>query len=187
VDVLKKASMEVGVNFLVVTIICIALLGIGIFLMSKFVKLSEGQLGDVEEANQQKLSRLLSTGRVAMIPSIAYISRGETAKFNLGITNELDRESDFAIYVMPRSSPPDAYEATEIIYSRVASNIKNNMNNYWLIGIKIPKANPKGTYIFNVYVCKDTPCTNCCFESPGYNQDGTDKYGELQQIQVNVR
>jgi hypothetical protein len=187
VNVLKKASIEVGVNFLVVTIICLALLGIGIYLMSKFVILGQEQLGKVDEANQQRLIKLLSTGRVAVIPSIAYINRGETAKFSLGISNELGYDSYFAIYVMPRSIPPDATVPPEIQYSHEATNIKNNMNNFMLVGIKIPKADPKGTYVFNIYVCKDS-CRDCCYEDPSYTDPySTDKYGELQQVQINVK
>lgn len=176
--------MEVGVNFLVVTIICLALLGIGIFLMSKFTAISEKQLGEVDEANQQKLIRLLSTGRVALIPSVEYINKGETAKFSLGVTNELGAESYFSIFVEERSRPIDAYENVIPQYSQTAVYLKNNMNNYWLIAIKIPRANPKGTYIFNVYVCREANC----YKDPAYNDPYyTDKYGELQQIQINVR
>ena len=152
-NVLKKASIEVGVNFLVVTIICLALLGIGIFLMSKFVIISQEQLGDVDDANQQRLIKLLSTGRVAVIPSVAYINRGETAKFSLGLSNEIGYDSYFAIYVMQRSVPPTITVEPKVQYTREATNIKNNMNSFMLIGITIPKADPKGTYIYNIYVC----------------------------------
>ncbi len=186
-NVLKKASIEVGVNFLVVTIICLALLGIGIFLMSKFVIISQEQLGDVDDANQQRLIKLLSAGaQVTTIPSIAYINRGETAKFSLGLSNELGYDSYFAIYVMQRSVPPGITVNPEVQFTREATNIKNNMNSFMLIGIKIPKEDPKGTYIYNIYVCKDS-CRDCCSDWPAYNADGTDKYGELQQVQINVR
>ena len=182
-NVLKKASIEVGVNFLVVTIICIALLGIGIFLMSKFVILGQEQLGKVDEANQERLIKLLSTGRIAVIPSIGYINRGETAKFYLGISNELGYDSDFSIYVMPRIIPPSANDYDiKMQYVLSATNIKNNMKSFMLIGITIPNNEPKGTYVFNIYVCKLSSCYPYLITDPD-----TDKYGELQQVQVNVR
>jgi len=183
VNVLKKASIEVGVNFLVVTIICLALLGIGIFLMSKFVIISQKQLGDVDDANQQRLIKLLSAGaQVTTIPSIAYINRGETAKFYLGISNELGVDSNFTIFVMKRSVPPTAAYEPIVQYSQQPIFIKNNMNSFWLIGIKVPKEDPKGTYIYNIYVCKLSSCYPYLITDPD-----TDKYGELQQVQVNVR
>lgn len=176
--------MEVGVNFLVVTIICIMLLGIGIMLMNKFIKIGQDQLKSVNEANQKELIRLMSTGegtQVALIPSIAYINKGERAIFSLGINNELGSESSFSIAVEPRdiyAVPPD----TSILYSADTLTIKNNMNGFLPIVIRMPKNTAKGSYIFNVYVCKIWYCN-----SGMYMSSDDYKYGEMQHIQINVK
>jgi hypothetical protein len=187
--------MEVGVNFLVVTIICIMLLGIGIMLMNKFIKIGQEQVGKVNEANQRALIDLMSTGehsQVALIPSIAYVSRGELAQFSLGINNELGEERDFSIVVEPRdiNSPPfSSFDTTKItrLYSDQSMKIKNNEKGFFQIVIKMPKEADKGSYIFNVYVCKQWRCSRYDYENdPGDNVIDY-QYGELLHLQVNVK
>ena len=178
----RKASFQLGVNFLVVLIICIVLLGIGIKLIPTLLVQANNQQNDMEQEMRQKLMDLLDDGAlVTAYPDRDTVSRGETAKFGLGVRNELGTDQYFMFKVErdADNSPPCT---PKIIRTPNEFLIKNNAQDYKLIAIEIPKDCQRGTpsspQIFNIYVCNTT--NSCYKESP-------DRYGDLQKIYVYLK
>lgn len=175
---MKKASIQLSINFIVVLIICLVLLGIGIKLIGGFITGATKMKEDVDEYHKRQLIRALDEGDlVATYPNVVTIQKGQHADFSLVISNELGREQDFSIYVKDVSSIPG--EPPEILYERAPFNIKNNEHYFTPVRIIIEKASGSGAHLFNIYVCKTEPCLDTTPKQ--------DKYGSLQKIQVNVR
>jgi hypothetical protein len=172
---MKKASIQLSVNFLVVMIICIALLGIGIKLMSTFISGAEKMRKDVDEYQKDQLIKTMNDGSlVAAFPVKHTINRGANADFALGIANELGEEKTFSIFMKQASTNEGS--PVQMLYVRASFTVKNNEQFFTPIRIIIPKDAVSGTYIFNVYVCKGEGCI-----------DGSpEQYGDLQKLYVNV-
>lgn len=175
---MKKASIELSVNFIVVMIISIVLLGIGIKLMADFVNKAHSMEIQVSEQNKEQMRKLLYDGSlVSSYPSSVTLNRGEYADFGIGIYNKLGSDQTFSISVdrndlSSADSPTLNYRAGRPI------PIKNN-ELYTDIGIRITvqKNTPsKTTYIYNVYVCNETHC----------QQYSDYRYGDLQKLYINV-
>jgi hypothetical protein len=172
---MSKASIQLSINFLVVMIICIVLLGIGIKLMSTFISGAEKMQKEVDNYHKEQLRKAMNEGAmVAAFPVKLTINRGDNADFSIGIANELGQEQVFSLFMNQTSintgSPP------KILYLRSSFTIKNNEQYFTPVRIIIPKDATHGTYIFNVYVCKGETCID---SSP-------DRYGDLQKLYVNV-
>ncbi|MBN2053248.1 hypothetical protein JW756_07120 [Candidatus Woesearchaeota archaeon] len=177
---MKKASMELSVNFLVVIIISLILLGIGIFLVNKFLILSTKLPSAVSEQQKTMLRQALSEGAlVAAYPSILTVSRGSSADFGIGINNELDQRNTFSIYLSDQNCNPAMPIEFGKLYLPGPHDIKNNAYDYIPIRINVPKKATKGTCMFMVYVCK----TETCDENPTPEV----RYGDVQTLQVNVK
>lgn len=172
----KKASMELSVNFLVVMIICLLLLGVGIFLVTKGISVSERWNKDVDEGQKRQVLNLMSNGGlVFVVPTQVTIDRGDKYAFTLGISNELGKESQFSFTVAQENQ---LLRGTPVIYFiGDAVKVKNNDHHFWPIMIEMPKEAEKGTFIFNIYVCNDVNC----------KPSSAKRYGEMQQILINVR
>jgi len=175
----KKASFELSVNFLVVLIICIVLLGIGIKLITTLLGGVDNEQGRMNQYMEERLMEVLDDGAlVAAYPDRDSVSKGEAAKFGLGIRNELGTDQYFMFEVVrdetnsPACAPKISSMPKEFL-------IKNNAKQFQLIAITIPKdcqrGSPSSPQIFNIYVCNTT--VTCYKESP-------DRYGDLQKVYV---
>jgi hypothetical protein len=178
----KKASMELSVNFLVVMIICLALLGIGIFLMTSFIGISTKLPKSVDAQQKAMLEQALNEGAlVAAFPSIATVDRGSPADFGIGISNELGQKNSFSISVGDGKCNPTmpVLEDFKKLYIAGPYSIENKAYRDVPVRIIVPRSAQKGTCVFTVYVCK----TDSCSESSPI----ADRYGDLQTLQVNVK
>ncbi|MBU1199628.1 MAG: hypothetical protein KKF46_03125 [Nanoarchaeota archaeon] len=176
----KKASFQLSVNFIVVMIICIMLLGIGIGLMKKFIDVGGGLEKEVSEEHKRSLMNALEGGAlVSVYPARYPLNRGDDAKFSVGINNELGRTSDFSIYILPHPNNPSGAEPPKVLYIQDSMTLKNNQQDYQIIKIKIPKSASPGTHIFTLYACNATIC--------GADPNIYNHYGSLQKLYVNVR
>jgi hypothetical protein len=175
---MKKASIELSVNFIVVMIISVVLLGIGIKLMADFVNKAHNMEIKVSEYNKEQMRKLLYDGSlVSSYPSSVTLNRGEYTDFGIGIYNQLGSDQTFSISIdrvdiSSGDNPTLDYRRGRPI------PIKNN-ELYTDIGIRItaPKNSPpKTTYIYNVYVCNSTSC----------GKEFPYRYGDLQKLYINV-
>ena len=178
---MRKASIQLSVNFLVVMIICLVLLGIGFKLISDFVKTGENLEKGMSDYKKSQLQRILSSGAlVASYPRTITISRGDTADFSLGISNELGKDESFVIKVEEYPNNPVTPEPIKTLYFPGPYPIKNNEQTFTIIRIMTPKNTFHGTYIFDVYVCNTTIPGEC-------SRYYTHRYGEIQKLQVDVK
>ena len=175
---MKKASIELSVNFIVVMIISIVLLGIGVKLMADFINKAHNMEIQVSEQNKEQMRKILYDGSlVSSYPSSVTLNRGEYADFGIGIYNKLGSDQTFSISI-DKVAPESGPEPTLDYRRGRPIPIKNN-ELYTDIGIRItvPKSTPpKTTYIYNVYVCNSTSCGK---EFPYL-------YGDLQKLYLNV-
>jgi len=176
----RRGSIELSVNFLVVIIISIILLGFGIQLMAKFMKGADVMRKNVGEQEQDMLKGILSTGsRVALIPSISDAERGGYANFDLGISNELGEQKSFVVKMEIDQRTPSTIK---ILYIPGPYVIKNNAQHFVPITLKVPKETAHGTYLFYLYVCNFTDAVGDCY------RDCPDcRYGLMQKPQINVK
>ena len=176
----RRGSIELSVNFLVVIIISIILLGVGITLMTKFVIISDDLRENVGEQEQELLKAALSAGsRVALVPSIRDAERGGYADFDLGISNELGQSQSFIVKLDNDTRTPSTIKTN--LYEKGPHVIKNNEQDFVPIRLKIPKETPHGTYLFYLYVCNTTNVNDCTLAYPER------RYGLMQKPQINVK
>ena len=174
----KKASIQLSVNFLVVMIICIVLLGIGIKLISDFSTGATTAKENVDEYHKRMLSKELTRGSlVASYPNSVTVRRGKYSDFGVGVSNELGETKNFSIFVEEDSYNPLNTEEIKLLYLPGPKTIKNNMQDFFNVRIIVPKETQRGSYIFNAYVCKTDDCE--------YRTDLT-SYGTMQKLQVDV-
>jgi len=177
---MKKASMELSVNFLVVMIVSLVLLGIGVALMAKFLILGEKMPAAVNEQQKTMLEQALNEGAlIAAFPSILTVARGGKADFGIGINNELGVDNSFSIFVSEGNCKPDMPEQLKKLYVAGPHDINNNAHDYVPVRITVPRSATKGTCVFTVYVCKTGSCSATSLS--------TDRYGDLQTLQLNVK
>ncbi len=181
---MKRATIQLGINFLVVLIICIVLLGIGIKLIGDFISSADKMKKDVDDYHKRQLERVMSEGTlVATYPGVVTINRGDHAGFSLSISNELGYDNNFSLRVErvdilggvdPEVLYERGYDPPNYIFN---IKIKNNEQYFTPIRITIPRNGETGTYIFDVYVYIKN-VTNLLVPI---------RYGDIQKLHVNVR
>jgi hypothetical protein len=183
---MKKASMELSVNFLVVMILSIVLIGVGIAIMMQGQKATTNFQDKVSAEQQRQIQQALDDGSLVFVyPTKGTINRGEYFVFSLGMRNELDSEEGKISFCFEVSSDitnreignirdPDIY----YYYKNKPLVIKSNDQIFTPIRIIIPKDFKRGSYLFNVDVK-----ANC--DSAGDGSDAS-KYGDRQKLQINV-
>lgn len=178
----RKASIQLGVNFIVVMIISIILLGIGIKLISMFWVKSEEVKKNVDKYMQEKLEAMLNQGSlVAAYPNKVSVSRNKYAQLGVGIRNELGEDASFAILVeRDETNSKICNQEPSLLYDRGSFVIRNNERAYRLIAINLPSGCDRGVHIFNIYVCKALS-----YESLGEcYRDSSQRYGDLEKVFV---
>jgi hypothetical protein len=175
---MKKGSLEVGVNFLVVMIVCVILLGGGIWLAVKGIGGATTIQNSVTEMQRAEILRALDNGAQTYVyPSENTVAKGVNADFAIGIYNTLDDQKDFFMTVVP--SPLNLASSVDVrsLPQDRPMPIKNTATFITPIKVIVPKATQKGQYIFTVYICKEAQCA----------PDFSNQYGEIQKIYVNVK
>lgn len=96
---MKKASLNLSINAIVVLIMAVALLGLGLgFLRNMFSNL-EGQIGDISKDTEQRMVQGLeeSDERLALDKTKFEIKQGKTGETYLGLRNELSGKETFVV------------------------------------------------------------------------------------------
>lgn len=181
---MRRASFQLSVNFLVILIICLVLLGIGIRLINMFISSSEKMKYEVDEHHKRELERIMLSrgGVVATYPTTATVNRGDHADFALAISNEKGFDNNFSVNINKINFVPDGM--SKVLWLRGPYFIKNNEQHFTTIRIIINKNASNGTHIFNVYVYNTTKYNalgEVVFIQP-ISREGT-----IQKLHVNVR
>ena len=163
---MNKRAVELSINFLVVVIISIVVLGLGLNLLYKLyggaVEIRDVSLEDIDK----QIGNLICEGTESACigKDSQTVKRGELGIFGLKILNLVGNNMDFEITAKKgKFIKKDGSEGTfssDIICLPTCGTprtetILNHKEKDIAIGIKPGKNAPSGTYIFNVNVCSD--------------------------------
>lgn len=163
----KKAAINLSVEFLVVIVISLVILGMGVTLLYKFLGGAEDIKAELDKKTEDELRRLLiDEGKKVALPlHLAELSPGERHIFGLGILNVENEEKSFFMRVegvkaADQENHPFVLELREVetwlLYSQLAINLKKGENHFEPLMVEVPKKDvKKGTYIFDLVVRKD--------------------------------
>lgn len=211
---MNKKGIELTVNFIVVLIIGIAMLGGALMLTSKLFSQAEKYKATVDVNTQNEIRKLItdSDDLVVIYPSRKIISRTKSYNFGIGVQNTIEgRDSAKFALAVTLSSAVDK-ENNEICKAPYGNGIFDcgNITNEWIVlgstldikkneietfamPVTVEKKAPSGLYIFNVCVCYDYNLGSPeCKDSQGrYAQcePGTtivNSYGNINKIYVQV-
>ncbi|MFH1850137.1 MAG: hypothetical protein ABH879_08225 [archaeon] len=188
----NKKGLELSINFLVVLILTIVVLGFGIFFVRKLMGGAEEIRTSLDDQTMARIEALLNDGSRVAIPFVKKeTSPGKPAIFGVGILNVVgdDRfrtEAKFsAAYRDDKSkicksgstggcgSDPDGW----ILMDKSEKLIINNENAKYVVAITPPGGTPKGTYIFDIKVK---------YWNDGLALPGWDDYSSMNKVFVKV-
>lgn len=161
---MNKKAIELSVNFLVIIILSIVIVGFSSYILISVVT----KAGDLSRMTQQDLDKRIESlhcsGKVCIAVNYKQMERGEFSVFGLKIFNNL-QEQEFK--VITTSTQEQTLYFQPIQYN---VTIKGNEEKRIGIGFEIPKSAVSGIYIFNIIV-----------------KDQNEKqYGNPQQIRIKV-
>ena len=176
---MNKKAFELSINFIVILIISIVIFGFGI----KFVYDLMNQANEIKDITEKEINAQLenilcdSSERICIGTSTKEIRPNKVGVFTVGILNTGD-ESEF--YIDVKESDSDDIPQIGKKYWMLKNELTLDPNEQEKVGIavQIPGGTKKGTYVLNVYVCKD--------ESISCEKDSTKRYGTTQKIYVVV-
>jgi len=179
----KKASMELSVNFLVVMILCLVLLGVGITLVVKGGQSGEELFNNINQAHQDRISRDLANGKLFSIyPTTQTVNRGDPSEFSFGIRNELESDQPTKFCLSITKDPNQLLNDGDILFDPGSYNVKSKDLRFSKFMITMPKETSKGSYLFNVRV-RTSEFDDC---KSAFEVDGDPNYGYLK-IQLNIK
>lgn len=159
---LNKRGIALTVNFIVILIIAIVVLGFGIFFARSLFTGAEDIRENLDEQTRIEIEQLLNDGsRVAIPFTQQETSKNKPAYFGIGILNILPGEQQFTIRVEhgpgyridkseicdPCTNMMGVLPSVEITYT-----IEPNKQQKHLLAIMPNDRAERGTYVFNVRV-----------------------------------
>ncbi len=95
----KKAAIELSMNFLVVIIISIVIVGLGMILFFNLKGNAEDYKDTIDQQTQEQLKALMLNNnyKVAVYPNQLTIDNGKGEMVGLGIKNEFNEKREFTI------------------------------------------------------------------------------------------
>jgi hypothetical protein len=187
---MKRGAIELSVNFVIVSIISIVLIGMGMFLIIKGNQAMTVEYGKVKAFHESQIRDALARNGdpVMVYPNTITVKQGEDQIFTVGINNELGEDKWFCVY--PANLCGGVPGCIDLLEGDYVMDIKNTETGFYPVKIITDKAVAKKSYIINVCVFNTTDptgvaCVPSACPSPGNGQ--TNLYGDLQKIIVNVR
>ena len=173
----QKAAIALSVNFLVIIIIAIAILGLSTVLFSDvFFKVQEVDV-ELKQQYKEEIWRLLDTGGVVVAPlNTKEVPRGDSATFGVGVRNILETKKAFTVVIEPDNVGECESNVDWLRVSRSAfigdqaktiRSIEPNEREIVAIGVELPKGIKSCTYVFDVSV-----------------KVGNQDYGTMQKLYV---
>lgn len=148
----KKAAIALSVNFIVIIIIAIVILGLSMVLFADvFNKVQEADV-QLQKQYEEEIWRLLDSGGVVVAPlNTQEISRGELAKFGIGVRNILETQ-DFSMDVDAQTVNDCIAQDDWLRLARPTREIDTNKQEIFVIGFDVPRSIMACTYVYNVKV-----------------------------------
>jgi hypothetical protein len=163
----NKKAIELSVNFLVIIIISIAMLGMAVLFFNRLMAGANSIQTSYDQQTEQELEALLISGKKVAIPfTRKEVSPGSSVVFGLGILSLGDTKYTIKVvcskYINEEGTTSDCPIDLPATYPEERT-LKNNEPAKIPIAIAIPKNTNVGTYVYNVCVCK---CDGCCADCP---------------------
>lgn len=181
---MNKRAIELSVNFLVILILSIAILGFGVLfaknLIESSIKFSEQVSGQIQSDIRNLLS---SNERVQMIKD-SYEDYDYFDRYAVGILNVNNHGPYFYLGIEPALALDSSGASTantlisdpdNLLYRDEYLQISNNDKEVWGIGIKIPETTAPGQYGMRVWVCEHS---NNVDPLPKCDQNSNETYWE---------
>ncbi len=188
----KKGAIGLSINFIVIVVISLVILGLGIAFLYQLVGGAKETKAILDSKTQSQLERLLvDEGKKVALPShSASVYPGDFKSFAIGVLN-ID-ETDFGKTFNLDVKLSKAFDSSDkeisnsgadswLIFDKGPYTIEENDNKIIPIGINVPKTAKKGTYIFNAEV----KCT--CVSSECTSNKGCTPYDSIKKFTVVVK
>jgi len=167
----KKKGMELSINFLVIIILSLVMLGLGINLLVKVIwPASEDLIPKVtDEIDARLKTMLVANQRLAVYPSHLEVNRKQSDRFSLGILNTDPSRPFFVVNVACKRFIDSAGNTfacdsanLRLLYNGAQKKIENNDKVTQGIGIEVKPGAPSGNYELEVSVCSGNPTISSC-------------------------
>ncbi|MBS1266711.1 MAG: hypothetical protein MAG795_00680 [Candidatus Woesearchaeota archaeon] len=154
---MKKASVSLSVNFLVMMIVGISVLSLGIILVKKMEVQANKWTDDVSKETENQIRDLLDTGDIVVAPiNVREVQRGkDIAKFAVGIRNIQSDANNFIIEVESTGVNGCLSNSDWVLLAtrwKEGNTIDRHESVFAKIGVKVPKNKKSCKYVFNVRV-----------------------------------
>lgn len=175
---MKKGAIELSLNFIIIMIISIAVFAFGVYFLKQIMSHAENTVLVWDKRTESMIEDMLDNGGKIAIPFNSKTApRGEMTTYGIGILNMLDEniENNFALlfrynkYVnnddpdqgLPAEFDPNTWPAFSEQalpfengngWKKLIKPIQNNKQEKFLMGVKVPKDAPSGTYIYDLNI-----------------------------------
>jgi len=193
----NRRGMQLSVNFVVMLILAITIFAFGIAFLNKLFPRVHEYRGYLDEQTEAQLESLLSQGQRVAIPiTNKRIKAGDAAVFGVGLLNIDPEDTHFYFRITVENGYAFDSNEEQIANSFHAPlytpehELKNNQNKKITVVLPSAKNTRKGTYVFNVYVCRqESSFENCHADSKYTPSDGPEKpnhYDRVRKLYVEV-
>jgi len=162
-----KKGIELSINFLVVIILGLAMLGMAVLFFTKFFAGARTIQASYDQQTEEELNAMLIAGKKVAIPFTRIeVKPGETAVFGLGILSIIPAQTDFGIlvkcdmFVREDGTVDGSCPLAESALYPDSKTLQNNEHVSIPIAISTNKDADAGTYVYDLCVCKDM-CSDC--------------------------
>ena len=201
----KRGAIQLSTNFIVMLILTIVVFAFGIVMISRIFSFAEDERLRLDQQTESMIEGALDRGERVFIPrERRTVPAGDTKVFGMGILNVLGTGQDkFGILVKfheaydgdtricsdpcPTAMNNALLSATETTTPNgliITKTIRNNEQEKFLIGVKVPPSEDKGTYIYNVTVAYDSDSPQNGIDCDDFGATGT-AAPDCTGIQVN--
>ncbi len=182
---MNKKGFELSINFIVILILSIVIFGFGIKFFYELMNQANNLNDETWKQINSQLEDILcdSSERICIGTTTREIRPNKLGVFTIGILNTDDTtsSSDFRIDVKESDTGEVTPIGEEFWMLQNDVTIRSNEQKKVGIGVRVPGGTPKGTYVLNVYVCKNVAyCDEVSHDDPGIG------YGATQKLYVVV-
>ncbi|MFH1064729.1 MAG: hypothetical protein V1729_06605 [Candidatus Woesearchaeota archaeon] len=158
----NKRGMELSINFIVMLVMGMAVFGGGLAFSTKFFTHAESVRGSLDSQTEKQIEKLLDSGSPVAIPiSQKEIKRNKFDTFGIGVMAQFNGE-----YIM-NVQPNGAFRRDKTAITVNTADwlnipmtkleLEKNDKGKYLVGVTVPKAAERGTYMFKVVVSYRDP------------------------------
>lgn len=193
----KKAAIQLSINFIVLTILSLIVLGIGFYLVTNIFITATEYKGILDEQTKESiLATLKKSGELISLPIIQYtVRRGENEIIGVGLINNAGSEQTF--YITAECTEAVDNQENELCYKAGGISCDNEASGYcskWILldteqitlknredavislFVSVSDDAPSGIFGYSFKVCTANKC----------GSSGSTQYGTTKKFYINV-